>query len=212
MSASVWRRSRFGRRPGRGSLRGAFWNWVTSGFALAGLSGCVGMPAPEWPEGGATLALADAFWHGGMGRDVAINRLGQISVAGELVYSVDRAGRVRDRDGAPFALLKADGYLVGPGAESLGRLGTHNAAPPWSGVAWLRVEGDGSVFLFGEDQIVEAGTWVGCSGEAQRLCTLVTQLFALDAVEAAAPPNAAPAPVPRLPYHPNYWYPNYWMW
>lgn len=105
---------------------------------------------------------------------------GHVLIDGDLTFVLDRVGRVANDDYDPYAVLQPDGQLVGTDQLSLGRVGVTNASPPGALEAWLAVTPDGRVTYFDTDgERTSGGTWRGCSGPAQRSCTLVTQLVAL---------------------------------
>ena len=131
-------------------------------------------------EGGAPLFLAPAQWHRESGGDVELRADGHVLVDGDLVFVVDRVGRVANDDYDPYAVLLPDGQLVGSDRVSLGRIGVTNASPPGALEAWLAVTPDGRVTYFDSDgERTAGGSWRGCNGPVLRTCTLVTQLLAV---------------------------------
>lgn len=151
-------------------------------LAAAGLLGvaCHGSPPPRWAEGGAPLALGSARWERESGGPVELRPDGQVLVDGDLVFVIDRVGRVVNDDYDPFAVLEPDGHLIGDGDLALGRVGTTNASPPGAVEAWLAVMPDGKVTYFDADgERTSGGAWQGCTGPLLRTCTLVTQLLAV---------------------------------
>ncbi|HEY8945111.1 MAG TPA: hypothetical protein VIM73_12655 [Polyangiaceae bacterium] len=152
--------------------------------AIAGIllltAACTPREPPSWPEGGAPLAIGAARWDR-VGEDVIeIRPDGRVLEDGDLVFVVDRVGRVADADYEPFAILLPDGRVVGTDDRWFGHVGVTNAAPPWSGNAWLAVLPDGTVTFFDSDGAREAaGHWQGCAGVTHRTCTLVSHLIAL---------------------------------
>lgn len=154
------------------------------GSLLFGASGCGSKPPAAWASGGARLALGQAAWKLGED-DVTMDPSGRISVAGDVQFSIDAAGRIYDDDGDPAALLLPDGHVVGNDEVHLGRVGITNASPPGSETAWLTLSPTGDVVLFDADgERHSGGRWVGCNGPVLRTCTLVTHLVALARVEA----------------------------
>ena len=142
---------------------------------------CAPAQPPRWAEGGAPLVLASAHWEREGGDDVELRADGRVLVDGDLVFVIDRVGRVTDDDYDPFAVLLPDGQLVGAGNVSLGRLGVTNASPPGALEAWLAVLPDGNVVYFNPDgERLAGGVWRGCTGYVLRSCTLVTQLLAVE--------------------------------
>jgi hypothetical protein len=149
--------------------------------ALAlGLAACAPSQPPRWAEGGAPLAFANARWERESGDAVELRSDGRVLIDGDLTFVLDRVGRVANDDYDPYAVLQPDGQLVGTDQMSLGRVGVTNASPPGVLEAWLAVTPDGRVIYFDTDgERLAGGTWRGCSGPAQRACTLVTQLVAV---------------------------------
>lgn len=150
-------------------------------IALFGsVAGCAPDAPPRWPEGGAPLAIGEARWDRGSADRIEIRADGRVFEDGDLVMVVDRAGRVVDSDYDPLGILLPDGRVVGTDRRYLGQIGVTNAAPPWSGHAWLAVMPDGTVTRFAADGEREfAGRWTGCRGPALRTCTLVSHLISL---------------------------------
>lgn len=150
--------------------------------------GCSPSEPPEWPRGGAPLGIPNARWDRGDADAVEIRPNGQVLEDGDLVFVIDRVGRVVDAEYDPVAILLPDGRLVGTDDQNLGHLGVTNAAPPWSNQAWLAVTPEGSVIGFSSDgERASLGRWQGCSGPALRSCTLVTHLLMLRRHRSAPP-------------------------
>ncbi|MFZ5895898.1 MAG: hypothetical protein ACOY0T_32885 [Myxococcota bacterium] len=142
--------------------------------------GCSPREPPEWPRGGAPLLIPSARWDRGEADAIEIRSNGQVLEGGDLVFVVDRVGRVADADYDPLAILLPDGRVVGTDDQYLGQIGVTNAAPPWSTQAWLAVQPDGIAVGFDSDgDRVGFGRWHGCDGPALRTCTLVTHLLIL---------------------------------
>jgi len=142
--------------------------------------GCAPTKPPRWEEGGAPLVIPHARWDRPDEDPIEIRANGQVLEDGDLVYVVDRVGRVVDEDYEAVALLLPDGHLVGTDSTALGQVGVTNASPPDRFSAWLSVRPDGSVVYFDEDGgLVSRGKWHGCVGPALRTCTLVTQVITL---------------------------------
>jgi hypothetical protein len=161
------------------------------GALTAGAAGCTATPPPSWVEGGAPLAFGHAVWTQVDGSQLSLDELGQVLVNGEFLVALDRVGRVVDASNDPVALLDAEGQLFGTDKAYLGRIGLHNASPPWSPEAWVRVSNKGSVVLFDADgESSSAGRWVGCDGPVLRACTLLTHLVLLESVQ--RPPRRGP--------------------
>ena len=97
-------------------------------------SGCAPNPPPRWAEGGAPLTVAAARWDRPDG-SVEIRANGRVFEGGHLRFVVDRVGRVTDGEYQPFAVLLADGQLVGSDARALGYVGINNASPPVKNVS-----------------------------------------------------------------------------
>lgn len=145
--------------------------------SLLWLGACSPKEPPRWPEGGAPLLLAPAVWERGEDEPIELRANGQVVEDGDVLFVIDRVGRVVDRDYEPLAILLPDGHVVGTDNRALGYVGVSNAAPPWSGTAWLAVMPDGAVTLFMPDgERKFGGRWTGCSGASRRVCTLVTHL------------------------------------
>jgi hypothetical protein len=151
--------------------------------ALAGILlalACTPREPPSWPQGGAALVIAPARWDRGDDDPIEIRADGRVLEDGDVLFVLDRVGRIVDPDYDPLAILLPDGRLVGTDDALLGHVGVTNAAPPWSGTAWLAVLPDGAVTYFDSDGSREfGGRWRGCGGAAHRTCTLVTQFVAL---------------------------------
>ena len=148
-------------------------------MALA-LLGCTPQEPPSWPQGGAALSIQPARWDRGDEDPIEIRANGEVVEDGDVLFVIDRVGRVVDPDYEPLAILLPDGRVIGTDDRLLGQVGITNAAPPWTGTAWLALMPDGAVTTFDADGDREfAGRWRGCSGAGLRTCTLVTHLVAL---------------------------------
>lgn len=144
------------------------------------LAACSPSQPPRWAEGGAPLELGAASWQRDGADSVELRPDGHVLVDGDLMFIVDRAGRVTDDDYEPYAVLLPDGQLVGPDDISLGRIGVTNGSPPGALEAWLAVAPDGRVTYFDADgERNSGGVWRGCEGPVLRSCTLITQLMAV---------------------------------
>ncbi len=147
--------------------------------ALLGLA-CAPSKPPQWEQGGAPLVLPAARWDRPDEDPVEIQANGRVLEDGDLVFVVDRVGRVVDEDYESMALLLPDGRLAGNDSEPLGFVGVTNASPPDRVAAWLAVRPDGSVVFYDDDgEQYSRGKWYGCNGPALRTCTLVTQIITL---------------------------------
>ena len=145
-------------------------------FAL----GCAPAKPPRWQEGGAPLVIPNARWDRPDEDSVEIRANGQVLEDGDLIYVIDRAGRVADEDYEAVAVLLPDGHLAGTDSMALGQIGVTNASPPDRFSAWLSVRPDGTVVYFDDDGgQISRGKWYGCNGPALRTCTLVTQIITL---------------------------------
>ena len=143
-----------------------------------GLAGCAPQTPPHWAQGGPRLAIAAARWDL---EDETIDILpnGQVVGDGEVLFAIDRVGRIVDDENDPVALLFPDGRLAGTDGM-LGRVGLNNASPPGASLAWLSLLPDGQVLFFDRDGEREPqGVWQGCDGPVRRTCTLVTHIVAL---------------------------------
>jgi hypothetical protein len=149
-------------------------------FVLVALAACSPKEPPRWPEGGAHLVVPKAVWERGDDDPIEIRENGQVVEDGDVLFVIDRVGRVVDHRYEPLAILLPDGNVVGTDNRALGYVGVTNAAPPWARNAWLAIMPDGAVTLFEPDgERLFGGRWTGCTGAAQRACTLVTHLVAL---------------------------------
>jgi hypothetical protein len=149
-------------------------------LTLLSLFGCKPQEPPNWPRGGAALSIAPARWDRGSEDAVEIRSDGQVLEDGDLLFVVDRVGRIVDKDYDPVAILLPDGRVFGTEERLLGQVGVTNAAPPWAAQAWLAVTPDGAVTQFSpEGDRSSLGRWQGCNGPALRTCTLVTHMIAL---------------------------------
>lgn len=148
--------------------------------------GCTPKPPPSWPQGGARLALTAARWDRGDESPIEIRPDGRVLEDGDLLFVLDTVGRIVDSEHEPFGILLAEGQVVGTDDRALGHVGVTNAAPPGSGNAWLTVLPDGGVTVFDLDGEREfAGRWQGCTGAAQRTCTLVSHLVLLRSAQSS---------------------------
>ena len=148
-------------------------------LALVALS-CTPSKPPRWVEGGAQLVIPAARWDRPGEDPVEIQPNGRVLEDGDLVFVVDRVGRVVDEDYEPVAMLLPDGHVGGTDEQSLGQVGITNASPPDRMVAWLGVRPDGSVIFYDDDgEQFSRGKWYGCNGPALRTCTLVTHMLTL---------------------------------
>jgi hypothetical protein len=142
------------------------------------IASCAPQTPPHWADGGAPLVIAAARWDLG-DEIIEILPSGQVARDGEVLFAIDRVGRVVDDENDPVALLLPDGRLAGTDGI-LGRVGVNNASPPGATVAWLSLLPDGQVLFFDRDGDREPrGVWQGCAGPMRRTCTLVTHVVAL---------------------------------
>lgn len=150
-------------------------------FVLAvAFAACTPKEPPRWPEGGARLVIPKAVWERGEDDPIEIRENGQVVEDGDVLFVIDRVGRVVDSKYEPLAILLPDGNVAGTDNRALGYVGVTNAAPPWSRNAWLAIMPDGAVTVFERDgERAFGGRWTGCAGAAQRTCTLVTHMIAL---------------------------------
>jgi hypothetical protein len=123
------------------------------------------------------LVLGGAHWEYD-GDHVELTPEGQVLEDGDLVYVVDRAGRVVDEDYEPVAILLPDGIVAGLNDRNMGRVGVSNGSPPGRASAWFSIQPDGQVIFFDyEGERYAGGMWRGCDGPMRRTCALVTQVF-----------------------------------
>lgn len=119
--------------------------------------------------------IAPARWDRPDDDPIEILANGQVLEGGDVIFAIDRAGRIVNKDYDPLAILLPDGHLAGTDNRLLGRIGIENAAPPGGAAAWLAITPDGRVTYFNDDGDREdGGVWRGCNGPQQRTCTLVT--------------------------------------
>jgi hypothetical protein len=97
----------------------------------------------------------------------------------DVLFRVDRVGRVYEQDGDPIGILLPTGDLVGEDNVSLGEAGAVSAAAPGEAFAWLSLARDGTVVRYDQDGDRFAdGQWSGCHGPLLPTCTLVTHIIA----------------------------------
>lgn len=149
-------------------------------IAATFLAGCSANPPPRWVEGGAPLVIPHARWDRAEDAAIEIMPNGEVVEDGEVIFVVDRAGRIVDEDREPLAILLPDGHVGGLDNLSLGRVGVANAAPPGGASAWIAIMPNGEVVRFDRDgERSGDGRWVGCDGPSRRTCTLVTHYLAV---------------------------------
>jgi hypothetical protein len=159
-----------------------FWSWAVPLALFTGA--CQTRPPANWVQGGSPLDIPRARWTRG-GHLIDIMPDGKVLADGELLFMVDRAGRIYEPDSDPIAVLQADGLLLGKGDASLGKIGLRNASLPGKEVAWLSLGDQGEVVHFDPDGDAHPdGAWSGC-GPAIRTCTLTTHIITF--VETRAP-------------------------
>lgn len=143
--------------------------------AAIAATACSTTPPPRWEAGGTPLVIAPARWDRPGDDPIEILANGQVLEGGDLLFVIDRAGRIVDKNYDPQGILLPDGILAGTENRELGRIGMANAAPPGGAAAWLAIMPDGHVVYFNEDGDREdGGVWRGCNGPQLRTCTLVT--------------------------------------
>lgn len=150
--------------------------------ALAGLlSACAPNPPSQWPQGGARLEIPRARWSL-VESAVDIVPDGSIFVNAEHVLTVDRAGRVVNKNREPIALVLTDGRLLGPADTDMGSVGMLHASLAGEPNAWISVMPSGEVVRYFEDGERQSfGAWMGCniSPRTQMTCTLVTHIVGM---------------------------------
>lgn len=150
--------------------------------ALACLvSACAPTPPSQWPQGGARLEIPRARWSL-VESAVDIVPEGSIFVNAEHVLTIDRVGRVVNRDREPIALLLPDGTVLGPGDTALGSVGSLHASLAGEPNAWISVMPTGEVVRYFEDGERQSfGAWMGCniSPRTQMTCTLITHIVGM---------------------------------
>jgi hypothetical protein len=164
--------------------------------------GCAPPQPARWVEGGAPLTVVTATWTRPELPVVTVAANGEVHVDGDLQFTFDKQGRVFDASGDPLALLSSDGQLFSADNVYWGRVGLHNASPPWSAVAWTRIEASGEALWFDESGRAHAhGNWTGCVDLGLRTCTLVTQMLLLAETRFDDVPYYSPSPAyPFMPY------------
>ena len=151
---------------------------LISVVACLGLTACSLTPPPQWATGGARLMIARAYWERGEHDRIEIRDDGGVYEDDDLVFTIDRVGRVVDDDYEPFALLYDNGIVLGPERRRMGRVGLHNASAPGDDHAWVSLQPDGRVIYYDPDgEQLFGGKWYGCSGPMVRTCTLVIHMF-----------------------------------
>jgi hypothetical protein len=145
-------------------------------------SACQPAPPTYWDEGGAVLQIPDAVLLRHGEEPIRLHSDGRVTRGDEVLYFIDRAGRVTDEDYESLALLTPSGHLAGNDDFYWGRVGLRNASPPWSALAWLRLSQSGALLLFDvAGEPYHKGQWEGCNGASIRACTLVSHLLTLSA-------------------------------
>lgn len=149
---------------------------------VAAVFGCQPSPPASWDEGGSPLHLPQASLERHGDPAIQIHPDGRVTRDDEVLYFIDRAGRVTDEAYESLALLTPSGHLVGNEDIYWGRVGSRNASPPWSPVAWLRIAQSGALLLYDvSGEPFHQGQWTGCEGPGLRACTLVSHLLTLSA-------------------------------
>ncbi len=149
------------------------------GSALALATACASGPSARWQQGGAALDLGNAYWTDG-DSTVEILPSGEIRENDELLFRIDKSGRIRSADGERVAILLPDGSLVAEvGDAPLGWVGR--------GASLLSDRRTPAVYMFPAGQVViadgsggwdAAGYWIHCDGGMLWTCTLVTHVLA----------------------------------
>jgi hypothetical protein len=122
--------------------------------------------------------VARAYWERGDHDLIEIRDDGGVYEGDELMFTVDRVGRVVDDEYEPYALLVEEGLVRGTEDQTYGRVGLRNASGPRMDHAWLSVQPDGRVTYYDPDGEQHfGGKWRGCTGPMIRTCTLVTHIF-----------------------------------
>jgi hypothetical protein len=156
------------------------WWWLT-----AVVAGCASGPSPRWQQGGAATAIATAYWSR-PSSTVELRPDGKVFDDDELLFHVDRKGRVSDAEGHPVAVLLDDGSLVTDRDGALGWIGAGTAYGVDRRAPTVRLSPTGQVMVAGrEGAFTDGGRWQDCDGPMLRTCTLVTHVVA--ARDRAAP-------------------------
>jgi hypothetical protein len=152
--------------------------WLTSVVLAALTASCASAPSPRWTRGGAAIDVGNAYWSDG-DSTVEIHPSGEIREEDQLLFRLDRQGRVSAADGKPVAVLLPDGSLV---AEDDAVLGWVRA-----GASFRADQVTPAVYMFPSGQVTvadetgrwsAAGQWVHCDGAMLWTCTLVTHVLA----------------------------------
>lgn len=148
-------------------------------LALAALMvSCASGPSPRWTRGGAPIAIGNAYWSEGEST-VEIHPSGEVREDDQLLFKLDRKGRVATASGERVAVLLPDGSLV---AEDEAVLGWVHA-----GASFRADHYTPAVYMFPSGQVVVAdetgrwsasGQWIHCDGLMLWTCTLVTHVLA----------------------------------
>src|SRR5690606_16116211 len=77
--------------------------------SISSLAACQVVPPPLWAQGGAPLTFTASVWTQVDGEQLRLDDQGRVWAHNELVYALDRAGRVVDDANEPVALLDPDG-------------------------------------------------------------------------------------------------------
>jgi hypothetical protein len=152
---------------------------ATGWLAACAIACASSSPSPRWQHGGAQLALETAF----LSREDATIELrpsGEVWEEDEVLFRVDRSGRVSDARGEPTAVLMPDGYLVAEDGALLGWVGVGAAYRKDGQTPSVYMFPTGQVFVADEDgQWFGGGQWTHCASAMLWTCTLVTHVLAV---------------------------------
>jgi hypothetical protein len=157
--------------------------WVAAAIASFSLlaAGCGASPPAHFEAGGAGVDIATGAWARVAG-NVVVGADGLVTVDGERAFTIDKSGRIRDYQGAPFALVEQGGRLVGRDEKGLGMLHSTSIESS-SGRLAVSVAPNGEITIKDRQGTRPGGAWTGdCmkSPSAQSFCTLVAYLVTMD--------------------------------
>jgi hypothetical protein len=145
--------------------------------ALLGIS-CASGPTPRWEQGGAPIALVAAYWSDDEST-VEIHPSGEVREDDQLLFKLDRKGRISTADGTPVAVMLPDGSLVAEDNAVLGWVhgGSSFRADRYTPLVYMFPSGQ-VVVADDDGRWAAAGQWVHCDGLMRWTCTLVTHVLA----------------------------------
>jgi hypothetical protein len=139
---------------------------------------CASGPSPRWTQGGAAIEIVSAYWSDEEST-VEIHPGGEVREGDQLLFKLDRKGRISTADGTRVAVLLPDGSLVAEDDAVLGWVhgGSSFRADRYTPAVYMFPTGQ--VVVADEDgRWTAAGQWVHCDGLMRWTCTLVTHVLA----------------------------------